>query len=390
MTNELLPRKTRILTIFGNVAYYGQERCNIALLDMLQKTGKVECLMAVNDRGVHWFLQPHLDAAGLECKKMRFCWNIRKPLNLRKCWSYFSDIIKGNIEFRHLYQQYKPDYIHCANEFHFMTLFPSLLLSRSPVVFHLGDKPYTKYLPLRLLWKYFVVKKVTHFVVISEFIRQKLYKIQNVSKKTTLIRNNPTDRLHSVDNSLPAREEDVFTIVYMGQISSDKGVDLLIEAALKFVQKHRKSRLFIAGTLEHNNLAEMLIDRVKQNDETHRIIFLGMVENISELLNISNIHICPSVYEEPLSSVVGEAKEAHRPSIVFASGGIPELIQHKIDGYICPEKTSDAIVAALEYYHSLPDWGREQGESAYVSMERLGITRRQFLDAWETVYGLNN
>ena len=380
--------KKKVLAIFGNVAYYGQERCNIALLDLLQQTGQVECLLAVNDRGVQWHIQPHLEAASLAHEKMRFCWDIQKTISPRKWCLHIHDTIKSNIQFNAILKRFKPDVIHVANEFQFSTLAPTLLLDKTPVVFHLGDTPNTQHLPNRLLWRYFTTRRADQFVCISEFIRKKLLEIRDVSTKLTVIRNNPTDRPVAKAEELPTTDPATFTLLYIGQISSVKGVDLLIEAALDFLPG-RKARLLLAGAIAGNPFAQGLLERVRQAGLQDRILFLGMKENIPALLRMSHVHVCPSVYEEPLSSVVGEAKLESRPSIVFASGGIPELIRHGVDGHLCPSKSAEALGEAMESYYDLHDWGAAQGRNAFDSMQALGITREQFMQAWKKVYAID-
>lgn len=387
------PSNERILAIFGNVAWMGQERANVFVLDLLQQTGKAECLLAVNDRGVQWHVQPHLEAAGLAYRKMRFCWNIRKSLSPRLWWLYLSDIIKGNLQFYRIWNAYRPHYIHCGNAFQAMTLLPVLSLIRTPLVLRLGDQPVHRHGAERWLWLW-LVARVDRFVCNSHFVLISLNAIKDVSAKTRVIYNYPPERrLSSIpDPRLPRSLPDVFTVLYLGQVTAIKGVDLLVEAAVAFVAKHPRSRFVIAGPTEprkHQPLAHMLIERIQQLGLSERIIFTGSVEDVGALLALSHVHVCPSVYEEPAANVVCEAKLARRPSIVFPSGGLPELITHGIEGYVCSSKTSTDLLAALEYYHELPDWGQSQGHAACASLERLGITRERFLSEWLNVYGLN-
>lgn len=385
-------RKTRILAIFGNVAWMGQERANVFVLDLLQQTSQVECLLAVNDRGGQWHVQPHLEAAGLEYRKMRFCWNIRKTLNLRHWWLHLTDIARGNLEFYRIWREYRPDVIHAGNAFHVMTLLPALALISTPLIFRLGDVPEQRYAVERWLWRR-LAARVNRFVCISRFVLDRLTKAADVAGKARIIHNYPPARRAKQKSAqaLPLARPELFTVVYLGQIAKIKGADLLIDAAIDFCHSHPQSRFIIAGPIEppqHQQLAWELIGRVKDLGFSERILFTGTVEDVPVLLALANVHVCPSVYPEPLSNVVPEAKLSRRPSIIFPSGGLPELVTHGSDGYICSEKTSGAIVASLEYYHDLPDWGRAQGEAAHASLERLGISRERFLAAWLEVYGL--
>lgn len=384
-------RKTRILAIFGNVAWMGQERMNFYVLDLLQKTGRAECLLAVNDRGVQWHVQPHLEAAGLKYRKMRFCWNIRKTFNLRHWWLHLTDIIRGNAEFYRIWREFQPDYLHCGNAFQVMTLLPVLTVIRTPLVFYLGDQPVQRHWLEGWLWRR-LIARVEKFVCISRFIQDALLAVGENAPVADIVYNFPPDRKNlTVDDRIPRAEPRIFTVVYMGQITGIKGVDLLIDAAVSFLDKHPDARFMVAGPNEpskHQPLVQELMAKVRNLDLEEKIIFTGMIENIPRLLELCHVHICPSVCDEALSIVVPEAKQACRPSIIFPSGGLPELVTHGCDGYVCSEKTSAAILTALEYYHDLPDWGRAQGEAAHASLERLGISRERFLAAWLEVYGL--
>ena len=85
--------------------------------------------------------------------------------------------------------------------------------------------------------------------------------------------------------------------------------------------------------------------------------------------------------------MVPEAKQAGVPSVVFASGGLPELIAHGEDGWICEGKTAESLEGAIERFLDLPDVEAEaMGDAARASMERLGITEGAFGDRWVEVY----
>jgi glycosyltransferase involved in cell wall biosynthesis len=392
MTSEPSSRKTRILAIFGNVAYMGQERANVFVLDLLQKSGKAECLLAVNDRGVQWYVQPHLDSAGLAYRKMRFCWNLHKDWRPRIWWLHLTDIIRSNREFYRIWCEWRPDFIHCGNAFQMMTLLPVLTVIPTPVIFRLGDEPEGAHPLWRWLWKG-LVRRVNQFVCNSRFVQGKLLAIRDVTAKCRVIYNYPPARMQrsKPDASIPSPQFGLFTVVYMGQISENKGVILLLDAAILFLKFHPNARFIIAGPTEppqHQHLAQSLIKKVEDIGVSDKIIFTGIVEDVPTMLVQGHVHICPSIYEEPSANVITEAKLAARPSIVFATGGSPELVTHQRDGYVCGKKTSAAIMEALEYYHALPDWGRTQGESALKSLDSLGITYDHFRNAWLNVYGL--
>lgn len=117
---------SKILAVFGNVALLGQERSNIHVFNTLKEQG-YDLLLLVSDRGFQWLLQPEVEAHNLEYRKIRFLWNFRKTLKLKSLRLYLTDTIRYSIQFIKAYREYKPDYVHIANDFFYMTLAPSLL-----------------------------------------------------------------------------------------------------------------------------------------------------------------------------------------------------------------------------------------------------------------------
>ena len=102
------------------------------------------------------------------------------------------------------------------------------------------------------------------------------------------------------------------------------------------------------------------------------------------LLGNCELLVAPSIWEEPLGLVVMEAKQAGIPSIVFPSGGLPEMIEHGVDGYICADKTADALEEALRSYLDNPALSSLHGNAARNSLEKLGV--EEFGRRWLSVY----
>ncbi len=73
------------------------------------------------------------------------------------------------------------------------------------------------------------------------------------------------------------------------------------------------------------------------------MIFAGKQEHVAQLLAISDIHVLLSE-KEAFGLVVLEAMAIGVPSVVSTAGGLPEVIQDGVTGYIVP--TYDVKVAA--------------------------------------------
>src|SRR5262249_8558258 len=146
-----------------------------------------------------------------------------------------------------------------------------------------------------------------------------------------------------VVSALPLADSTIRDIVFVGQIAEAKGPDLLVRAFRSVAKSNAQARLLIAGRISEwsgDKWARDLRDSVAHDPELRsRVVFLGFVENVPDLLRSREVLVAPSLVEEGLGLVVMEAKAAGIPSIVFPSGGLPEMIQHGVDGFVCRDKS---------------------------------------------------
>ena len=386
--SEKMESEIKVLVIFGNIPLLGQERGNIQVFRCLKEVG-IDSLFVTRKRYGDLSIQPILDQLGLNWTTATYLGRLSRGMSIRTWMELIIDSIRGTIDFIGIIRRYKPTHIHVCNDRMIVPFIPLLWLFRLPIVYRFGDVPETHRWFFRLTWRLLIKPRIVAFVCISHFIRDKLLSLGVPQKKIFLIYNSPPERPSSSKKSgRKIKPFDGYTLLYIGQISKDKGVDVLIYAVVELCRRRSDVRLLIAGDYSWRNpFASELIDFVEKDGLSSSIEFLGYVEAIPDLLAISDVHVCPSVWEEPLGNVVVEAKQARVPSVVFPSGGLPELISHKIDGYICTSKTVEALINGIEYFLGLdPSERKKMGENASASMNRLGIQEEQFTLAWQDVY----
>jgi 1,4-alpha-glucan branching enzyme len=153
--------------------------------------------------------------------------------------------------------------------------------------------------------------------------------------------------------------------------------------------KHDCAHLVIAGRISEDwsgdGWARALRDDVARDRNLGRHVhFLGLVENVPDLMRQSHVHVCPSVWEEPYGLVAVEAKSAGIPSIIFPSGGLKELVEHGINGWVTRSKTADELSNVLEYYLLNPKIAEEQGRNALSSLDALQLD--SFSERWLSIY----
>lgn len=128
--------------------------------------------------------------------------------------------------------------------------------------------------------------------------------------------------------------------VFAGRLTSEKGVDVMIEAWRRS-EVWKSSTLRIAGS---GPFSEMIDDL----DPSFRVEGLGLVEH-SDLMDIvaaSGVMVVPSVWPEPFGRGVIEAAARRRPSLVANSGGLSSLVIDGTTGWIA-EPTVDHFAAGF-------------------------------------------
>lgn len=121
--------------------------------------------------------------------------------------------------------------------------------------------------------------------------------------------------------------------IFLSRIEKEKGVFIAIDSFQKFAinNPHRKSTLTIAG--DGRDLDE--VKKYVEKKEIDNIEFLGHVnaETKKKALFESHIMIFPT-FTEGLPNVILEGMLYGMPIISRATGGIPEIVQQGINGYI--------------------------------------------------------
>lgn len=132
-------------------------------------------------------------------------------------------------------------------------------------------------------------------------------------------------------------------LLYLGRLEVIKGVDLLCAAFERCANLNPKIRLDIAGwgTLE---------PALRQRYGSHpRITFHGSVfgEKKARLLTRADAVIVPSTWPEVFGVVVAEAYAYGKPAIASRAGGIPEIVEDGVTGFLVPTSGVDTLAGAL-------------------------------------------
>ena len=131
-----------------------------------------------------------------------------------------------------------------------------------------------------------------------------------------------------------------------------------LRAGRLLIDRMPDARLLVVGGPPDPEL-ERLAAEIGLGD---RVIFTGMRKDIHELLGITDVIVLSSYTVECFPVSILEAYSAGVPSVCTAIGGLPELVDHGVTGYLVPPRDpralSDGIARILEVDGRAGDMGR--------------------------------
>jgi glycosyltransferase involved in cell wall biosynthesis len=219
----------------------------------------------------------------------------------------------------------------------------------------------------------------------SEYTKQQLAAALPAAVPISIVRCcAPVRSFAGDDATLTSIRNDRLNVVFVGQISVHKGVDLLVKAALALVEVYPSLDVIFAGPYdEHSTDVHTWRTHTEQLGYGDRLRFLGYVEDIPELMRHAFVHVMPSRCPESFGLVALEAKQQSVPSVVFPVGALSELICHKVDGYVCRDVSADTLVEGIRYFLDHPERRAAAGCEAARSATRYSV--EQFEQAWVDV-----
>ncbi|OGC96538.1 MAG: hypothetical protein A2W25_02580 [candidate division Zixibacteria bacterium RBG_16_53_22] len=135
------------------------------------------------------------------------------------------------------------------------------------------------------------------------------------------------------------------TIVYVGRLISQKGINLLIDAFGEIVKKIPDARLEIIG---YGPEKANILDSISRKGVAERVFLVDAVphDGLAEIYRRARILALPSLIPEGLGMTPAEAGLCGVPTVTFGLGGTREIIQDGRTGIIA-EQSAKGLYSAL-------------------------------------------
>jgi glycosyltransferase involved in cell wall biosynthesis len=165
-----------------------------------------------------------------------------------------------------------------------------------------------------------------------------------------------------------------------------KGTPYLIEAIELFIRDYGVSpdsvELVVFGNRDDRNVPEFPIHAT----------FLGTIaddEKLALCYSAADVFLAPSL-EDNLPNTVMESLSCGTPLAAFRTGGIPDMVQHKYNGYLADYRSSVDLAAGIAWIYNYPDKA-ELNFNARQTVEEYfseGIVAGQHIELYQSL--LNN
>ena len=159
-------------------------------------------------------------------------------------------------------------------------------------------------------------------------------------------------------------EEDALVIGMIGRVNAIKGQNDFIEAVEPLLEKNEQAVAFLAGGVfpgEEWRLEE-LDKRIASSSVVSQIHRIDYYDKTSELYNMFDIFVLPSIKPDSLPTVVLEAMACSKPVVGYNNGGIAEMVVDDKSGCLVkpnrPQELSNAISLLLDSSEKREKFGR--------------------------------
>jgi glycosyltransferase involved in cell wall biosynthesis len=188
-------------------------------------------------------------------------------------------------------------------------------------------------------------------ICISEAVKKFVVEIEGINEEKTCLIYNGIDppQISSLESGISRRSfgfsNSDFVIITVASLTPHKGHQVLIDAIKIVSSKYDNLRLLIVG---EGILRHSLEAYAKRLQIFSNVVFTGQRKEVAPLLKIANLFILPSTEREGLGIALIEAMAAGLPVIGTRLGGIPEVIEDQINGFLVTPANSEELASFIE------------------------------------------
>ncbi len=206
----------------------------------------------------------------------------------------------------------------------------------------------------------FAIEESDAITAISEHLRQTTVKEFGIKRPIDVIPNFVNcDVFHPQDNNSRRQEFAAHgekILVHLSNFRPVKRVTDVVEIFVR-VRKQIPARLLMIGDGPDRTSAEWLAREKNVSDD---VLFLGKQNQVQDLLRCGDVALLPSALES-FGLVPLEAMASAVPCACSKVGGLPEVVQDGVEGFLVPPRDVDTMAARALDILTNPDLQKKMG-----------------------------
>ena len=176
-------------------------------------------------------------------------------------------------------------------------------------------------------------------------------------------------------------------ITNISAIEYIKGIDTILQAVALLRQREIEVVFAHIGglrsnTLEQQQYADSLKQLAVELGVENNVVWLGRRTDVQDILPMADVYVHPS-RSEGLGSALLEASVAGLSLVGSRVGGIPEIVQHNVNGLLInadnTKQLADAIEQVLTTKHAYGEKAREMVYRTFDQMKQANKLLKQYL-----------
>lgn len=232
--------------------------------------------------------------------------------------------------------------------------------------------------PSCALFRRWALHNTDMVVCVSDYVRRFVAKHAPAMVLRLRVARNGVDQHYFTP--VPFPPDSPFTFGITCRLEAWKQVDLVIRAMAHLPGCH----LVVTGDGSQRPALEQL---ARTLGVAERVRFLGYLPDPRTAT--AQVHASVSASrDEPLGLTILEAMAMGRPVVAFASGGVPEIVQPGITGWLAPPQSENGLVAAMREASRSPAMAHTMGAQARTFIEQscsIETMCQHYADAYATL-----
>ncbi len=188
-----------------------------------------------------------------------------------------------------------------------------------------------------------IMKNADSAIALTEDMKRTMQAIYN--RNIVVVPNGINLKEYTGDPSVQKVKGDEKRILFVGRLHPVKGVRYLLQAMKIVYEKMPDAKLILVGDGEERELLEKLADNLEIRE---CVEFAGRVphERVQDYMNQAEVFVLPSL-SEGFPVTILEAMACGLPVVATRVGGLPDVIEDGVNGYLVKAKEPSEIAEAL-------------------------------------------